>query len=332
MSHRQLLPDNFKSRLLSIRSDLDFNALALEVFNYQYKHCLPYQKYCNLLNFDSSVLNSPFPFLPVEFFRSHSIIDQNSKIEKVFSSSNTGGGGQSFHAVHDISIYELAFTHAFERLYGPISSYAFLALLPSYLEREGSSLVYMVNHFIQHSKYAQSAFYLHNHADLQAALLELKQQHIPTILWGVTFALLDFSAQFQCDFPELIVMETGGMKGRGREPIRSEVHAQLSHCFGSKQIHSEYGMTELLSQGYALEQGMFECPPWMRIVITDINDPMRVLEPGQSGRVCIIDLANIHSCSFLQTSDLGKLHSDGRFEILGRMDFADMRGCSLLTA
>jgi hypothetical protein len=270
------------------------------------------------------------PFLPVEFFKNKDIISGPMAPEIVFTSSGTTGMAQSRHPVSDISIYEKSFRRTFELFYGDIEKNTILALLPSYSEREGSSLIYMVDDLIERSRNPSSGYFLYNHNDLYKTLSDLNEKKAPTILIGVTYALLDFAEKYKLDFPELIVMETGGMKGRRGELIREELHEILRKGFGVSAIHSEYGMTELLSQAYSFGNGIFSCPPWMRVLIRDTNDPLTILEDNKTGGINIIDLANINSCSFIATQDLGKRFSDGSFEVLGRFDNSDIRGCNLL--
>lgn len=248
----------------------------------------------------------------------------------VFSSSGTTGQIQSRHFVKDIEFYIQSYRTAFKLFYGDISKYTILALLPSYLEREGSSLIYMVNDLIESSQNPKSGYFLDNHDLLKQTLEQLNTSKKPTILIGVTYALMDFVENHSIEFPELIVMETGGMKGKRREILRTELHEVLCKGFGVSLIHSEYGMTELLSQAYSKGSGIFYTPPWMKIQIRDSNDPLTLLGNGSSGGLNIIDLANVHSCSFIATQDLGKSYSDGSFEVLGRFDQSDIRGCNLL--
>lgn len=248
----------------------------------------------------------------------------------VFTSSGTTGMVQSRHPVSDITLYEKSFTCGFEHFYGKAEDYVILALLPSYLEREGSSLIYMVDSLIKQSNDESSGYFLYNHAELFDTLQRLQHKKKKVLLIGVTYALLDFAEAYSLNFPDLIVMETGGMKGKRRELIRAELHNILTAAFGVTSIHSEYGMTELLSQAYSSGGGIFRCPPWMKIQIRDMNDPLSQMENGYTGGVNIIDLANRYSCSFIATQDLGKAYSDGSFEILGRFDNSDIRGCNLL--
>lgn len=307
---------------------------ALQVFRHQAQACNIYKQFIEGLRINPEQVEqvSDIPFLPIEFFKQHAIISDNAEPQITFTSSGTTGMITSQHVVTDVSWYEQSFRRVFELFYGPVNRYCVLALLPAYLERAGSSLVYMANDMIKQSGHAESGFYLYNHEELQQRLLTLQQSSTPTLLIGVTFALLDFAERFPINFPELIVMETGGMKGRRKEMIREELHSILCQGFGVNAIHSEYGMTELLSQAYSKGQGIFNAPPWMRILTRDTNDARELLQTGQTGGVNIIDLANINSCSFLATQDLGKVYPDGSFEILGRFDFSDIRGCNLLVA
>lgn len=303
----------------------------MKIFHYQASQCPVYSEFISGLGINPSSVQkiSEIPFLPIQFFKSHSVISGNKKPEITFSSSATGGV-QSKHHVTDLSIYEHSFREGFEKFYGDIDQYAILALLPSYLERGGSSLIYMVDDLIRESKNSESGYFLNNHADLYRTLQKLKEKNTAAILIGVTYALLDFAEQYKIDFPELIIMETGGMKGKRKELIREELHGILCEGFGVTSIHSEYGMTELLSQAYSQGNGIFKCPPWMRISIRDINDPFDLLDAGKTGGINVIDLANLNSCVFIATQDLGRLYADGNFEVLGRFDNSDIRGCNLM--
>ena len=319
-------------RIFSVSDSHEFEKLSLEIFNYQVKNCEVYGSFVNNLGIDIREvkdLNS-IPFLPIEFFKSQQVICGENNANTIFSSSGTTGMTQSMHYVKDIDIYIKSYRKTFNLFYGEISKYAVLALLPSYLEREGSSLIYMVNDLISLSKHQKSGYFLDNFDLLKQTLEELKSSESPTILIGVTYALLDFVESHTIDFPELIVMETGGMKGKRREILRTELHEILCAGFGVKQIHSEYGMTELLSQAYSKGSGIFQTPPWMKIKIRDTNDPLTLLGYESTGGLNIIDLANVHSCSFIATQDLGKCYADASFEILGRFDHSDIRGCNLL--
>ncbi|WP_316765194.1 acyl transferase [Pedobacter frigiditerrae] len=319
-------------QLFSIDTETTFNEVALTVFEHQAKNCQVYHDYISHLKVNPSSIKNykEIPFLPISFFKSHQVLSTNQEPQIVFSSSGTTGQITSKHLVSDVSIYEQSFNKAFEQFYGNPKDICILALLPSYLEREGSSLIYMVDDLLKQSQHPQNGYFLNDLEKLFNTLTDLKKANQKTILIGVTYALLDFVEQFQIDFPALIVMETGGMKGKRKEMVREELHGILTSGFGVKHIHSEYGMTELLSQGYSYGEGIFNCPPWMKILLRDTSDPLSLLQNRQSGGINIIDLANINSCSFIATQDLGRIYEDGRFEVLGRFDNADIRGCNLL--
>ncbi len=319
-------------KLFSIESESAFTDIALEIFRLQAKECQVYNHYLHFLNIKTEKIKaiSDIPFLPIEFFKTHQVVSTSEPTEQVFSSSGTTGSQTSKHYVSDISIYEESFRKCFELFYGNTKDVAILALLPSYLERTGSSLIYMVDDLIKSSNCSESGYFLYNHDELYENLINLNAKKTPTILFGVTYALLDFIEQYQIDFPELIVMETGGMKGKRKEIIRQELHEILCEGFGVSSIHAEYGMTELLSQAYSKGGGLFACPPWMKILIRDINDPFSYLDTGFSGGINVIDLANINSCSFISTQDLGRMNKKGQFEVLGRFDQSDVRGCNLM--
>jgi Acyl-protein synthetase, LuxE len=323
-----------KEQVFSITNNAEFNAAALQVFRHQATNCTVYSKFIEGLKVDAAKVDriEEIPFLPVEFFKSHPVVSNINPVEVTFSSSGTTSITTSRHLVTDVSWYVESFRRAFQLFYGDIKNYTLLALLPSYLEREGSSLIYMADDLIKQSENPDSGFYLYNYDDLCHQLKKQQQAKKPTLLIGVTFALLDFVEQHPINFPQLIVMETGGMKGKRKEMIREELHETLRKGFGVNAIHSEYGMTELLSQAYSKGNGIFNTPPWMRIITRDTNDPISLLTDGKTGGVNIIDLANINSCSFIATQDLGKVYADGLFEILGRFDNADIRGCNLLIA
>lgn len=322
----------FSKPLFLNRSEENFNNLAIDVFRFQVAHNAVYASFVKGLKKDSESITNvrDIPYMPVEFFKNHSIISGSDSPEIVFSSSGTTGMVQSKHEVLDLSVYEESFRKTFELFYGDVRDLVILALLPSYLEREGSSLIYMVEDLIQRTGNPESGYFLYNHDELYQALVKLRHAGSKVILIGVTYALLDFVEHYTLDFPDLIVMETGGMKGKRKEMIREELHQQLCAGFGVNAIHSEYGMTELLSQAYSSGKGLFRCPPWMRIDIRDINDPFSFLQTGATGGINVIDLANIYSCSFIATQDLGKKYQDGSFEIIGRFDNSDIRGCNLL--
>lgn len=323
-----------KQQVFSINNEQQFNDVALQVFNYQALNNPVYRQFITGLGIDVNAVKTvdQIPFLPIEFFKSHTILSTADRVELTFTSSGTTGVITSSHHVTDKTWYEESFRKAFGIFYGDIKDYTILALLPSYLERTGSSLIYMVDDLIRQSANTDSGFFLYNHDELYQQLKKQQDKGKPTILIGVTFGLLDFIDNYRLNFPELIVMETGGMKGRRKEMIREELHEILCNGFGVKHIHSEYGMTELLSQAYSCGDGIFECPPWMQIIIRDTNDPLSILKTGKTGGINVIDLANINSCAFIATQDLGKLYPDKKFEVLGRFDQSDIRGCNLLIA
>ncbi|MBI2269034.1 MAG: acyl transferase [Bacteroidetes bacterium] len=322
--------------IFSVTNETSFTDIALEIFYFQSRQNAVYKEYLNLLNIDPASITrlSQIPFLPVEFFKTHTIVSGNRPIESVFLSSGTIDINRSKHKVCDLTLYEQSFTKGFELFYGKPQQYTFLGLLPSYLDRKDSSLVYMVGNLIHLSDCTDSGFYLRNTDELLNKIIVLEQADQNYILLGVTYALLDLAEKVMKNkFPKLkyaIVMETGGMKGIRKELVKAELHTILKSAFGLTAIHSEYGMTELLSQAYSKENGIFNCPPWMKVMIRDTNDPFRLVQPGQTGGINIIDLANIYSCSFIATQDLGKMHNERSFEVLGRFDNSDLRGCNLL--
>ncbi|MGB5554125.1 MAG: acyl transferase [Flavobacteriaceae bacterium] len=318
--------------ILSIQGEKEFEAKALEVFSIQYRQNKVYRRFCSLLGRTEANVSSlqNIPFLPIDFFKSKTIISGEPSFEHVFTSSGTTGNTTSHHYIKDLSIYEKSFRTCFNEFYGPVSEYCILALLPSYLEREGSSLIYMMDDLIQLSQHAESGFYLDDTAKLVNTLIALEASNKNVLLIGVSFALLDLVEQNKLQLMNTIVMETGGMKGRRKELIRRELHKLLSKGFGVEKIHSEYGMTELLSQAYSKGDGLFECPPWMKIIIRDTEDPLSSGYVNKTGGINVIDLANLNSCAFIATQDLGKAYPDGRFEVLGRFDHSDIRGCNLM--
>jgi hypothetical protein len=323
---------NCYNEIFSIKNEDDFLQLCIDIFRHQAISCKPYCKWINLLNINIEDIKKieEIPFLPVELFKSKKIYCSDKKEQIIFSSSSTSGMGQSFHYVADIDLYEKSFTAAFNMFYGAPDNYAILGLLPSYLERKGSSLIYMVDNLIKQSSNTNSGFFLHNHDELHALLCALRDKKMPTVLIGVTYALLDFIEKYSIYFPDLIVIETGGMKGRREEISKVELHRKLCCGFGVEHIHSEYGMAELLSQAYSKGDGRFLCPPWMKILVRDIHNPFKISTKNASGAINIIDLANRNSCSFIATQDLGKINADCSFEILGRLTASDIRGCNLL--
>lgn len=335
--------------------NFSFEETALEVFKFQAENNVVYSDFIKALNISVDEVKTveQIPFLPVQFFKTNKIITDflpppSSQLPTLFTSSGTTGSVTSSHYVKDVLLYEKSFLTCFQKFYGDVKNYCFIALLPSYLERDGSSLVYMCDRFIRESQHPLSGFYLNEFEKLAQTLNKLLQQNQKFILLGVTYALLDFaeyishnSSVSSLGIKELgVVMETGGMKGKRKEMLREELHAVLKKSFGVSAIHSEYGMTELLSQAYSSGNGVYHCPPWLKILIRDINDPFTIwssssLPPGEgrgraTGGINIIDLANIHSCSFISTQDLGKTFADDSFEVLGRFDNSDLRGCNLM--
>jgi phenylacetate-coenzyme A ligase PaaK-like adenylate-forming protein len=306
--------------------------MALKVFRFQYENNLVYREFCDFLKTDVQKVKTiqQIPFLPIQFFKSHEVVSNSNPILTTFTSSGTTGMVTSQHLVTDVSIYEESYRKGFSQFYGNIEDYVVLALLPSYLEREGSSLIHMVDDLIQLSNHPESGFYLHNYDELIEKIIQLDQSGQNVILIGVTYALLDLIEKHSFQLENTIIMETGGMKGKRKEMIREELHQQLCNGFGVKSIHSEYGMTELLSQAYSLGDGIFECPSWMQISIRDTEDALSYVREGKTGGINVIDLANINSCSFIATQDLGKKYSNGSFEVLGRFDHSDIRGCNLM--
>ena len=317
--------------IFNITND-SFEESALDIFRFQYENNKIYQAFCNGIRRTPEQVNSTdtIPFLPVEFFKTHRIVSVNTNPEIVFTSSGTTGSITSKHEVTDISVYDKSLKEGFRFAYGNPEEWTFLFLLPGYMDREGSSLVYMAEKLRSMSASKSSGFYLRNHEELNEQLLLLRNTNQKVMLLGVTYALLDHAEKFPIQFPQLTVMETGGMKGKRKEMTREELHSVLAPAFGVNAIHSEYGMTELLSQAYSKGHGIYSCPPWMKIQIRETHDPFSIAATGKTGGINIIDLANINSCSFISTSDLGKVHSDGKFEVLGRFDHSDLRGCNLM--
>ncbi|WP_339656009.1 acyl transferase [Flavobacterium frigidarium] len=318
--------------IFTISSQKQFEKIALKVFRHQYENNKVYNNFCKLLNTDVGRVKSiqQIPFLPIQFFKSHEVVSNNDPVQATFSSSGTTGMITSKHLVTDVSIYKESYRKGFADFYGNIEDYVVLALLPSYLERDGSSLIYMVEDLIKLSNRPESGFYLHNHDELIKNLIALDNAGQNVILIGVTYALLDLIEKQKFQLKNTIIMETGGMKGKRKEMIREELHEQLCAGFGVTAIHSEYGMTELLSQAYSLGEGIFECPSWIQILLRDTEDALSYVGTGKTGGINVIDLANINSCSFIATQDLGKKYANNSFEVLGRFDNSDIRGCNLM--
>ena len=318
--------------IFAISSRKQFVKTTLKVFRHQYANNSIYSTFCDHLRRTPDEVSSveQIPFLPISFFKSHPIITGDALPEITFTSSGTTGERTSSHLVADLDVYRESFSIAFRMFYGPVEDYVILALLPSYLERTGSSLVYMVDELIKASGNPESGFYLDNYDELIHKLERLDADGRNVLLIGVTYALLDVVQRHRFKLRNTIIMETGGMKGKRKELIREELHAVLCEGFGVSSIHSEYGMTELLSQAYSHGSGIFQCPPWMQILTRDPEDALTLQGVGKTGGLNIIDLANIHSCSFIATQDLGKVYEDGSFEVLGRFDHSDIRGCNLM--
>ncbi len=310
---------------------LSFTDAALALFRYQYAHNPVYRSWCDTLQREPGTVQSvkDIPFLPVSFFKTHDVVTGVFEPEVVFESSGTTQTINSRHRVKDVSLYRRSFITAFEQQYGPLQEWCVIGLLPSYLERQHSSLVVMVDELIRLSGHAGSGFYLYEHEKLAQTLAQLEQQQQKTLLIGATFALLDFAAAYPMHLQHTVVMETGGMKGRRREMTRFEVHDLLKEQLGLSTVHAEYGMTELLSQAYSKGEGRFECPRWMQVWVRDEEDPLQVNREGR-GVLNLVDLANVHSCAFIAVEDVGLVYPDGSFEVWGRLDNSDIRGCSLL--
>ena len=321
-----------KNKIFNINNSEKFNSIALEVFKLQATENSVYREFISYLNIDVNSVKEldQIPFLPIQFFKSHKVLTDNKSVQDIFLSSGTTGNNQSKHYVTDLSIYRKSYSKAFEYFYGNIEDYVVLGLLPAYLERNGSSLIYMVDDLIKKSKHTESGFYLNDHDKLVETIIRLENRKQKILLIGVSFALLDLLDDYNLDLRYTTIMETGGMKGRRKELIREELHNEFTQGFGVDAIHSEYGMTELLSQAYSKGNGIFNCPPWMKVLTRDTEDPFSYLSNGKSGGINVIDLANINSCSFIATQDLGRIYSDESFEVIGRFDNSDIRGCNLM--
>lgn len=313
-------------------TQIPFEQRALAVFDYQYHHNSIYRDFCNYLNRKPTGISrlEQIPFIPIELFKSHRIISDEKEAERIFRSSGTTGQVTSQHVVADCNIYDQSIQQGIEKFFGPLNQYCVLALLPSYLERQDASLVYMADYMMQVSSHPYNGFYLDNFSELKNRIIQLQDQQQPTLLLGVTFALLDFAEQYPMDLAGIKLIETGGMKGRRKELTRNELHHQLKSAFQLDQIYSEYGMTEMLSQAYFTENQLFYPSDTLKILIREINDPLNYLNNGESGAINVIDLANLYSCSFIATQDIGQAFQDGGFQVLGRTDNSDLRGCNLM--
>lgn len=322
----------FLQQVFDIKDDDSFNELALKIFRYQYAGNKIYRSFVDHLKVNAGRINrlEQIPFLPIEFFKSQPVLTGSYTPAGYFESSGTTQATKSRHYFADLAMYEKSFLRGFERFYGSLENFNILALLPSYLQQKHSSLVYMVSKLIEESGKKESGFYLDNYAALTEKLDTLHHAGQPVILMGVTYALLDLIENYDVNHTRPVVVETGGMKGRRPEMVREELHHRLSAGFGVEKIHSEYGMTELFSQAWSAGDGIFNAPPWMKIMIREVNDPLSIAATGKTGGINVIDLANQHSCCFIATRDLGRIHGDGSFEVLGRFNHADVRGCNLL--
>jgi hypothetical protein len=320
---------SFVNKIFQVKKN--FTGLAVELFHYQYKQNTVYKDWCDCLDIDiDGILSIPkIPFLPISFFKTHKVLTGNETYELFFESSGTTQTSKSRHYIKDVAIYTESFTRAFELFYSDIKDWCIIGLLPSYLQQQHSSLINMVDELIKRSGHAESGFYLNEVEKLYQVLLRLEQHQQKTLLISVTYALLDFAEQYPTQLASTIIMETGGMKGRRKEITRNEVHHLLKQQLGVPQIHSEYGMSELLSQAYAKADGIFSCPPWMKVLVRDEDDPLLVKTKGK-GALNIIDLANVNSCAFIATDDVGEVFEDGSFSVAGRLDGSDIRGCSLM--
>ena len=344
---------NGRDKIFNV-NESNFQDLALGIFQFQYQHNSVYQTYIDMLKFNPLTIKElhQIPFLPIQFFKTHRVKTTDFAPTHEFQSSGTTQTINSRHFIKDIELYRQSFTKGFELVYGPVQNWCIIGLLPSYLERKNSSLVFMVSELIRMSGHEQSGFYLYEHEKLRNVIKGLEEKRQKTLLIGVTFALLDFANEHSFPLQYTVVMETGGMKGRKEEIVREEVHRVLKNKFQVEVIHSEYGMTELFSQAYSKGNGIFYCPPWMKIFVRDEEDPLEVQSSdfrvqnsvesesrltthdpriSKRGVINIIDFANVYSCSFIATDDAGKLYDDGSFEVIGRLDNSDMRGCNLMT-
>jgi phenylacetate-coenzyme A ligase PaaK-like adenylate-forming protein len=321
-----------QNAIFDIHTEGEFLNQALRIFQFQYTNNDVYRSFCIHLNIDPNTVKSlhQIPFLPIEFFKSKRVLSSNNTPNIIFSSSGTTGTVTSKHFVTELELYQQSYLKGFREFYGNIEDYCILALLPSYMERSGSSLIYMVEDLITKSNHPKSGFFLNEYEQLYKLLKDLQKKGNKTLVIGVSFALLEFAEKYQLSLKNTVIMETGGMKGRRKEIIREELHQLLTKGFGVGEIHSEYGMTELLSQAYSKGNGVFNCPPWMKVLIRDTEDPFNYQKQGKTGGINVIDLANINSCSFIATQDLGKVNEIGTFEVIGRFDHSDIRGCNLM--
>ena len=334
----QLSDHSITRKRIFSNAETEFDSIALDMFHFQFRENAFYHDYCSAIKVKPESVTSieKIPFLPIQFFKSRDIVTTSFSPEIIFESSGTTTSTNSRHLIKDLGIYEESFEKTFAAFYGPVSNFCIIGLLPSYLERMNSSLVWMVNDLVNKSGHAESGFYLYDHGRLREQLEENERTGQQTLLIGVTYALLDFFEANPLPLKHTIIMETGGMKGRRVELPRESVHNFIRERTGVAAVHAEYGMTELLSQAYAKNDGLFRCPPWMKVILRAEDDPFEIKLPNQivgtsqNGVINVIDLANIFSCAFIATDDVGKLYNDGSFEVLGRLDNSDIRGCSLM--
>ena len=316
------------NKIFNIKNETDFNSLALKIFDFQYQNSTVYRSYVDLVKSKKINHYLDIPFLPIQFFKTNKVITKKYSTEKVFLSSGTTQKKRSHHYIHNLDLYKKSFKIGFEKLYSNISEWTILALLPSYLDQGDSSLIYMVNHFIENGT-SESRYIDFDFDSIKSLSIKLRDKKV--LLIGVTYALLDIAEKGSIDLKNWVIMETGGMKGKKKEIVRNDLHKKLMKSFNVDAIHSEYGMTELLSQAYSKRDGLFCTPPWMKIIIRDFEDPFSYKKDYLSGGINIIDLANLYSCSFIETQDIGKKFDNGEFEVLGRFDKAEIRGCNLLS-
>lgn len=326
----KILEPNINS-IFKINSEEEFNKKALNIFRFQAKNNRVYKEFISLLNLNVNNIRKveEIPYLPISFFKTKEVIIHNSH-QKVFKSSGTTGQIRSQHFVYSLQVYIDSFVNGINHFYSNFQDYTILALLPSYLEQGDSSLVYMVDYLINETREKRSSFYLNNYAELSNKIDELEEKSEKFILFGVSYALLDFKDKYAKNLKSGIVMETGGMKGRRKEVTKKELHQELKNGFGTEEIHSEYGMTELLSQAYSLKKGIYNCPPWMKVLIRNSTDPFQISFKPSKGLINIIDLANVYSCSFIATDDIGEIKNENEFSVLGRFDTSEIRGCNLM--
>jgi len=326
-----ILPPYTQEDIFSIQSAERFNELVWEAYKFQYEYNIVYRTFCNYMGVGGQVkLVQQIPFLPIELYKNHTIICGDTTEEIIFRSSGTTGSVKSQHRVLDLSWYNSSLIHGFERVFGAIQQYSFVALLPGYVERPDSSLIYMVNKLMELGLNTEPCFFKEPNKEFLNIIESNRKHQVKTILFGVSFSLLNFAEKHPVDLSHVILIETGGMKGMAEEKTKKELHDVLMQKFHLKNVYSEYGMTELLSQAYSTSNQTFETPPWMQILIRETNDPFNFLPMEKTGGINVIDLANIHSCCFIATQDLGKKNNPNTFEVLGRFDNADLRGCNLL--